>query len=122
MKSKSKKKHNVEKIMAFPFHKGRLQIFEVMQLIEIERAYKGDCMVAITRYKKWRQEYHNETDIVAMLYLARQGEILRRHAQDFIQSYWQVRTEYREAYANYIKTNCFYVGCEYISMKKQGRY
>lgn len=99
-----------ENIMHFPFYNGTLQIFEVMQMVDIEKQYKHDCRVAIERYKNWKQKYQNETDLIALIYLQLEGELLKRHAHDFVGTYWRVRHDYRLAFSNYLKRNCSYRG------------
>jgi len=99
-----------EKIMSFPFYNGTLQIFEVMQMVDIERQYKQDCQRAISKYKNWKQKYQDETDLIALIYLQLEGDLLKRHACDFVDAYWRVRHDYRMAFANYLKRNCSYKG------------
>jgi len=99
-----------ENIMHFPFYNGTLQIFEVMQMVDIEKQYKHECQQAILRYKNWKQKYRNETDLIALIYLQLEGELLKRHAHDFVGTYWRVRHDYRCAFSNYLKINCSYGG------------
>jgi len=100
----------IENIMHFPFYNGTLQIFEVMQMVDIEKRYKHDCQQAILKYKSWKQAYQDETDLIALIYLQLEGELLKRPAHDFVSAYWRVRHDYRLAFSNYLKRNCSYGG------------
>jgi hypothetical protein len=108
MKEESNIKPKKEDVISFPFYNGTLQIFDVMQMVDIERCYKQNCMASIQRYKNWQKKYQQETDLIALIYLQLEGDLLRRQAWDFINVYWRVRNDYRTAFANYLKQNRVY--------------
>lgn len=94
-----------------------LQIFDVMQIMKIERDTKGECMKSINDYKNWQSEYMQETDLINLIYLNRKGDLLKKQAQDLVNFYWQIRLETRNARLRYLNKNCAsYVG--YSSQKK----
>lgn len=79
------------------------QIFDLKQLIEIEKKRKHQCQQAILQYKKWQVLYEMETDLLARKHAAEDGKVLRLHASNLIRSYWQVRSECRMAINIYIQ-------------------
>lgn len=83
-----------------------LQIFEVMQIMEIERDTKCQCMQSIHDYKNWQSEYKQETDLINLVYLNRKGDLLKKQARDLVNFYWQIRLEARNARIKYIDKNC----------------
>lgn len=78
-----------------------LQFFDLKQMIEFERQYKGAARSAIVDLKKWRRTYEQETDMVGLLYGSVEGVMLRRRAEDFAKLYWLVRADVRQAMAVY---------------------
>lgn len=123
MKAKLKSQPpTIEKVMSFPFYNGKLQIFEVMQMVEIEQRYRRDCQMAIKRYKNWKKNYQDETDLIALIYLQLEGDLLKRHACDFTGAYWRVRHDYRAAFENYLKRNCSSKGSAYAVLSNHQQY
>ncbi len=89
-----------------PLDNSTLQIFDVMQIMEIERDTKHKCMKSINKYKNWKTEYLEETDLINLIYLNRKGDLLKKQAQDLVNFYWQIRLETRNAHRRYLSKNC----------------
>lgn len=89
-----------------PFDSLTLQIFDVIQIMEIERNTKHKCMKSIHEYKNWQVSYLQETDLINLLYLNRKGDLLKKQAQDLVNFYWQIRLEVRNARLRYLRNNC----------------
>ncbi len=87
---------------------GRLQIFELKQLADMEAAYKEKCRQAIKAYKNWRIKHEAETDMIELLYGNLEGIMLRRRAEDMVEVYWVIRQDFRGAFKTYLEKSCCY--------------
>lgn len=103
MTEKEEEKSNITHI---PLDSFTLQIFDVMQMMEIERDTKCQCMKSIHDYKNWQAEYLQETDLINLIYLNRKGDMLKKQAQNLVNFYWQIRLETRNARLKYLAKNC----------------
>jgi len=79
-----------------------LQILDLKQLADMEDSYKKQCRQALKDYRHWRTVHNCQTDMIAMLYGALEGIMLRRRAEDSTQAYWIIRRDSRRAFANYL--------------------
>jgi len=81
---------------------GRLQIFEMKQLADMEAGYKTKCRAALKQYKKWQAGYEGETDMIELLYGNLEGIMHRRRAEDSVRAYWIIRQDFRRLFADYL--------------------
>lgn len=85
-----------------------LEIFEVKQLADKEAAYKAMCSEALRRYKHWKKEHSDQTDLIELLYGGMEGNMYRNVAIESIKLYWSVRKHFRISFAHYLeKTGCY---------------
>lgn len=87
---------------------GKLEIFELKQLADMEAEYRKICQQALTAYKIWKTAHSQETDMIALLYGNLEGVVLRRHAEIAAQAYWVIRQDFRRLFKEYIATSCSY--------------
>jgi hypothetical protein len=82
---------------------GKLQIFELKQIADMEAAYKDRAQKAIEDYKAWKNAYDEETDIINLIYGQLEGRHLRLQAQNAVTAYWTIRKDFKILFTNYIK-------------------
>ena len=90
---------------------GRLEIFELKQLADMEASYKARCRQSLARYKNWRRSYSQQTDLIELAYGNLEGTLLRRRAEDAVHAYWIIRRDFRvffEEYLGYCQKNSSY--------------
>ena len=88
--------------------KGRLQIFELKQLADMEAQYKQQCRQSLASYKAWCQKHAGETDMIELLYGNLEGVMLRRRAEDAVEAYWVIRQDFRCLFKDYLEKSCCY--------------
>lgn len=81
----------------------RMQIFEVMQVAELEEKFKKQCRLSLNSYRQWQINYQNEKDGVERLYGQLNGIVLRRQAINSIQAYWFIRQDFRIIFKKYME-------------------
>lgn len=81
---------------------GRLQIFEMKQLADMEADYKIKCREALDQYKKWQADYADETDMIELMYGNLEGIMHRRRAEDSVRAYWIIRQDFRKLFSDYL--------------------
>lgn len=87
---------------------GRLQIFELKQLADMEAGYRAKCKQAIEVYKNWQLQHKAETDMIELLYGGLEGRMLRAQAEDMVRMYWVIRQDFRRAFKEYLAKSCCY--------------
>lgn len=90
---------------------GKLEIFELKQLADMEASYKARCRHALELYKNWRRLYSQQTDMIELAYGNLEGVMLRRRAEDAVRAYWIIRRDFRglfEEYLGYYQKNSSY--------------
>ena len=98
---------NIVQLVSEGFTKN-LEIFEVKQLADKEEAYKTMCKAAIRRYKNWKKEYDDQTDMIELLYGGMEGRMHHKMALESIKMYWSIRRHFRISFALYLeKTGCY---------------
>lgn len=80
-----------------------LQILDLKHLAEFEAVYRRRCRLAITLYKDWQKNFHQETEALEMLYGSIEGMMIRRQAQDAVKLYWIIRQDFRTAFKTYLE-------------------
>lgn len=85
-----------------------LQIFDLKQLADKEDDCRKKCMVAIDRYKKWKRQYCQQTDMIEILYGNIEGIMLRQQAESAVGLYWVLRRDFRNAWVSYRENSCRY--------------
>lgn len=81
---------------------GKLEIFELKQLADMEASYKANCREALALYKKWKHLYSQQTDMIELIYGNLEGVILRRRAEDAVHAYWIIRRDFRALFEEYL--------------------
>ena len=92
--------------MAYSNNTKRYQIFDVKQLAELEDRHKKSCRNAMSKYKAWQASFKNQSDKMAQYYGQKEGLILRAHAVNMISNYWSIRSDFRQAFRDYIAQHC----------------
>lgn len=83
--------------------RGKPQYIELKQLADLEAEFRRHCRMTIHSYRRWKQAYGQEGDLVASHYRGLEGALLKRQARNAVRLYLIVRKDFRCGFRNYIE-------------------